>query len=177
MSSVLTQFDWIQQDLPSTAIQFVVHGIPQPRGSKITQVMYDRVTGDPVIDENGRVKTYMRDANKKSGPWMKLVAEYARVCMSYRDLLEGPVLLGAQFYFQRPQSHLGTGRNAGKLRGSAPVEHANVPDLTKILRAVEDAMTGIVYEDDRKIVRYIENTGKNWCLRDPRVEIVVMPAQ
>ena len=38
------------------------------------------------------------------------------------------------FRFVRPKSHYGTGRNAKKLKPSAPPHHTQKPDATKLLR-------------------------------------------
>jgi Holliday junction resolvase RusA-like endonuclease len=51
--------------------------------------------------------------------------------------------------FARPQGHLGTGRNAGTLRGSAPIWKTGSPDLDKVIRGVGDALTyaGVIVDD------------------------------
>jgi Holliday junction resolvase RusA-like endonuclease len=52
------------------------------------------------------------------------------------------------FYFLRPKSHY---RTNGELKNSAPKFMTKTPDLFKCARAVEDAITGIVYLDDSQI--------------------------
>lgn len=52
---------------------------------------------------------------------------------------------------QRPKSHFGTGRNAGKLRNSAPPWPTGKPDVDKILRALLDCGTGIWWRDDAQV--------------------------
>jgi Holliday junction resolvase RusA-like endonuclease len=58
--------------------------------------------------------------------------------------------------FGRPQGHLGTGRNAGKVRASAPNWKVGVPDLDKVIRGVGDALTyaGVI-ADDNLIARWV----------------------
>ncbi len=63
-----------------------------------------------------------------------------------------PVRLTLRFFVLRPRSHFGTGRNNGKLKRSVPSYPEVRPDLSKLLRAIEDAMTRIVYRDDSQIV-------------------------
>jgi Holliday junction resolvase RusA-like endonuclease len=54
----------------------------------------------------------------------------------------GPVLLDVTFIRRRPK---------GMPKKSTP-PHIKYPDLSKFVRAVEDSMTGIVYNDDAQIV-------------------------
>lgn len=57
------------------------------------------------------------------------------------------------FYLPRPKSHLGTGRNTGKLRPSAPRFPNVKPDGDKLTRAVYDALTQArVLKDDANVV-------------------------
>ena len=74
------------------------------------------------------------------------------------------------FYRPRPKSHFGTGRNAAILKPSAPTYPIGRPDALKLARAVEDAMTGVVYSDDALIVR--EVLTKFWG-EPARVEIAI----
>ena len=92
--------------------------------------------------------------------------------MTLHGLIVDPVVLSVTFYFGQPKSHYGTGRNAGKLKASAPIHHANQPDLSKAMRAVEDAMSDIVYRDDRQICRY-GTVEKLWTDAQERAVITV----
>ena len=42
---------------------------------------------------------------------------------------------------------------AANLKPSAPAHHIKTPDLIKLARAVEDAMKGIIYQDDSQVCR------------------------
>jgi len=54
---------------------------------------------------------------------------------------------------QRPKSHYGTGKNAGKVKTTAPAACCRLPDLDNVIKAICDACSnGIVYRDDRQIV-------------------------
>ncbi len=120
-------------------IEFTVPGIPQPRGSK--RAMPNRAGGRPL----------MVDTNAKSKPWMATVAAAASEAMKGRPLLGGPMQLQVSFCFPRPKSHFRTGKNANLLKATAPNEHDKKPDCDKLLRAIGDAMTGVVYFDDAQI--------------------------
>jgi Holliday junction resolvase RusA-like endonuclease len=50
-------------------------------------------------------------------------------------------------------SHYGSGKNAEKLKPTAPKFHTVKPDATKLLRSTEDALTGILWRDDAQIAR------------------------
>jgi Holliday junction resolvase RusA-like endonuclease len=65
---------------------------------------------------------------------------------------DGPVGLAVVFHLRRPKGHFGTGRNADRVKASSPAWPCVKPDCTKLLRGVEDAMTGIVWRDDAQVV-------------------------
>lgn len=53
------------------------------------------------------------------------------------------------FYFARPASHYGTGRNAARLRPSAPRRHTSKPDRDNLEKAVLDVLTSLeMWRDD-----------------------------
>jgi len=63
-------------------------------------------------------------------------------------LLGGALEVSVIFTVPRPKGHFG----ARGLKPSAPAYPTVRPDVTKLLRAVEDACTGIVWRDDAQIV-------------------------
>lgn len=85
-----------------------------------------------------------------------------------------PVSLSIAVAIMRPKSHFGTGRNANKLKASAPHEHTQKPDLCKIIRAVEDSLTGVIWKDDSQICEY-EHCHKSWAASDtpPGTRIII----
>ena len=135
------------------AVSFTVNGKAEPRGSKT------------------RTRWGVRDDNAKSGPFMEHVADVAAQAMAGRPLLEGPLFVELRFWRARPKTHFGTGKNAGVLKPSAlEARPTSKPDLLKLARGVEDAMTGIVYRDDAAIV--IERLAKHYG-EPARVEVRV----
>ncbi len=138
-----------------------VYGKPVPQGSKQSQVIYQG--GKPVI-KNGRVLTVVRNANDDLQNWRNQVAE--AVLWEYQKkvnyvsseeglpLMQGPVSLRIVFLKPRPKGHYGTGRNAGKLKESAPEYPTTRPDTLKLARAVEDALTGVIWQDDSQVVAH-----------------------
>jgi Holliday junction resolvase RusA-like endonuclease len=54
-----------------------------------------------------------------------------------------------EFRMPRPKAHY---KASGEIKADAPWFPIVRPDLTKLLRSTEDAMTGIVWHDDSQIV-------------------------
>lgn len=133
-------------------LRFIVIGKPQPAGSKRAFALRkgDVPTGRvAVVDDNPAAKNWQHAVAEKAADAMKtLDVDAGRPVL----LLDGPLGLAVIFTIRRPAGHYGTGRNTAKLKPSAP-EHPTVrPDCTKLLRAVEDAMSGVVWRDDAQVV-------------------------
>lgn len=69
-----------------------------------------------------------------------------------RPLLDVLLVAYFTFYLKRPKGHYGSGRNAGVLKDSAPAAPGVRPDVLKLARAAEDALTNVVYRDDALII-------------------------
>lgn len=119
-------------------ISFFVPGIPQPGGSK--RGFQHKHTKRIIITED----------NKKSKPWRDSVMA-AAMAVHKGELLRGPVGIVITFVFPRPKGHFGSGKNAARLKASAPKRHTVKPDATKLMRSTEDALKGIVWADDSQI--------------------------
>jgi crossover junction endodeoxyribonuclease RusA len=107
-------------------ISFFVYGLPAPQGSK------KHVGRGIMVEQSKHVK-----------PWRSAVAA------AYHDWweangkpepLEGPVVLEVVFYMPKPKS-----------ARKCDVVPAKRPDLSKLLRSTEDALTGAAYGDDGQI--------------------------
>lgn len=148
----------------SQIVRFTVFGIAAPRGSK---------HAIPKARKDGSLYVGVQDSSERSNDWMHNVS--ASAAAVYRGpLIEGPVRLTATFYFARPKKHFyQTVARAGELRDDAPKHHSQQPDLAKLLRAVEDGITGVVWRDDKQIACYGEQTGKCWTNEQARVEVTI----
>jgi Holliday junction resolvase RusA-like endonuclease len=120
------------------AVAFTVYGKPQPAGSK--RAFRTKRGGVAVTDDNPKAK-----------PWQTAVAETALEQWD-GSLLEGPLALRVIFYVARPKGHYGSGRNSAHVRPSAPPHPITRPDTSKLVRAVEDALTGALWRDDAQVV-------------------------
>jgi Holliday junction resolvase RusA-like endonuclease len=118
----------------AVVIALVVPGVPAPQGSK-TRNRYGGV----------------REDNPATKPWRATITAAAADKMNGRPLLAGPLQLDVTFFFPRRKGDYGSGRNSGVLKPSAPVWKTSAPDTDKLVRAVCDAMKGVVYRDDAEI--------------------------
>jgi len=84
-------------------------------------------------------------------PWRNAVAAEAAMVMPPRPLT-GPLELDVTFVFGRPKGHYGSGRNHATLKPSAPMFCDKRPDLDKLVRAIGDALTGVLVVDDAQFV-------------------------
>ena len=134
-----------------TAIFFTVAGVPAPQGSKT------------------RTKWGVREDNPATRPWRSAVAWEATAAMQGRGPLAGALELRVVFGFPRPKSHYRTGRHAGELKLDAPRYCITKPDADKLLRAIGDAVTGIVCRDDSQ---FVEITATK-LYGSPRAEISI----
>ena len=120
------------------AVEFTVYGQPVPQGSK-------KAIGRNVIE--------IADARLRS--WRHDVASAAYAEMGDTKPFLRPVAIQLHFHFDRPRGHYGTGRNAERLKPSAPAVPGVKPDLDKLIRSVLDAITGIVIRDDCLVVSLV----------------------
>lgn len=155
-----------------TELRLIVLGRPQQRGSKKSHVLYR--DGKPVV-KNGRPIVVTRDQNDdRSLPWMQEVKSSAVVAMrdlGIVDLIIDPIEIEINFFFKRTDSHFGSGRNVGSLRKSAPKWHTQSPDLDKLQRCFGDALTGVVYRDDKQVCRWI--AARHWTTEAERTEAII----
>lgn len=102
-------------------------------------------------------KTLLIPQGGRSKVWEREVKDAARIAHDGDPWPKGtPVALYVIFYFNRPNWHFRT--KAGKvdrsaLKPSAPKYPCGaIGDLDKLVRAIGDALTGVVYGDDCQIV-------------------------
>lgn len=128
-------------------IAFTVRGIPAPQGSKRLLPLGAKRGGRPILVES----------SKRVPKWRKAIRDEARRALEALPLegqarATGPVVVDLHFRLPRPKGHYGTGRNAAVLRPSSPAWPASKPDLDKLVRAVLDALTGLLWVDDAQVV-------------------------
>jgi len=117
-------------------VSFVVYSRAAPQGSK-------RHIGNGVmIESSKRVKPFRADVRK--------AAESAALPPDWP--MAAPMRVGLRFHFARPKSHFKG--NGVALSKSAPEEATShgLGDLEKLARSVNDALSGVLFNDDRQVV-------------------------
>ena len=111
---------------------------------------------------DGKQVAVVTDDSSKSKDWKGDVKRFANDEYA-GPLLEGPLRVAFTFYLARPQWHFGKSLGKPCVSLSAPAFPIVKPDLLKFSRAVEDALTGVVWKDDAQIVtevlmkRYVDS--------------------
>jgi len=67
--------------------------------------------------------------------------------------IETGIHMDINFCFLRPKSHFGTGRNAEKLKKSAPFHHIKKPDIDNLEKFLLDSMNKVFFRDDSQIYK------------------------
>lgn len=109
-------------------IEIIAYGIPAPQGSK-------RHVGRGIMVES----------SKKLRPWRQDVKAAAEAVRGNREPLDAPLLVAMVFTMPKPKS-------APKNRQTWPMR---MPDLSKLARSTEDALTAAgIWSDDARVVEY-----------------------
>lgn len=108
-----------------------------------------KVYGDPIAKARPRfTKTGRTYTPKKTHDYESEVAIMAKAAMGSVEPLKTPVAVFVYVVFPVPQSHSKKRREAC-LNGLE--KHIKKPDLTNVVKSIEDGMNGIVYKDDCQI--------------------------
>jgi Holliday junction resolvase RusA-like endonuclease len=145
----------------SKLLRFFVDGMPLPQGSH-RAIMVGR--HPKIVDQQDMTRRNAKgEITRKSGSlqrWRQAVAEEAASAVSAagQGILYGWVQVGLSFFFERPKSHY---NRSGELSSTGKkCAHPLKYDLSKLQRAVEDALTGNAIRDDAYIVEI--NATKSW---------------
>ncbi len=140
---------------------FWVPGVPGPGGSK---------TFVPIRNSDDTIKIALKWSEKKrrmreqvvgryadaggtkTKAWRTAATGYGRYYGGRAPLLDGPIGWIVAFYQTRPKCHYRTGKYSHLLRDDAPTMPIVNPDASKLLRSTEDALTGVLWVDDNRIV-------------------------
>lgn len=135
-------------------VKFAVSGQPLPQGSKVVK-RRGRVN---VLVDQSDIKTKTRPSNALK-KWRARIADQAAAVYK-AEPWAGPVVLSAEFVLPLPRSYLTT---RGALRRGKPTTPMLKPDLDKLLRAIKDACTKILYHDDAQVIAYRPPMRKRWA--------------
>ena len=139
-----------------TPLTFTVYGIAQAKGNM--RAIHLKGMKFPIVTES----------NRSAKSWAQLVAQGANDALGARApeerlVLDGAIRLTVAFYLPRPK----------KFKRGVPAAHLTAPDWDKLARSIGDALSGVVYHDDKQIVEAV--IGKFYAETDapPRVDIRV----
>lgn len=127
-----------------TGLKFFVAGRPAPQGSK-------RHVGNGIMVES----------SKAVAPWRTTVAWHA----SQHHIgapFDGPLVVRLEFVMPRPTS---------LPKKKATPRHTKRPDIDKLARAMNDAMSGVVWRDDSQIVD--QHVSKRYAELDEQPGVLV----
>lgn len=115
-------------------ISFTAIGVPAPKGS--TKAFYRPGMKFPVVTED----------NKHTRPWASDVKTAAMLTMRSAGIFSIPypteaLQIRILFYMPRPKS-----------LPKRVLYHTKKPDLDKLVRAVKDALTGVMWTDDSQVM-------------------------
>lgn len=119
-------------------IAFEVYGDPAPKGSM-------KLVRGRLIPSNPH----------ELSRWAKNVAGAAHAAMyggRHAVYVERELVVRVEFRLLRPRGHLNA---RGSVKAGAPLRPCVKPDLDKLLRGVLDPLTGLVFDDDSRIVETI----------------------
>ena len=108
-------------------LQFDVFGTAQPQGS--SRAFVNKKTGRAIVTSS----------NPNLKDWRNLISAGAREAMQGLPPLDEPVRIAVAFYLPRPKS----------VKRDEPTVK---PDLDKLVRAILDGLTNIVYRDDAQVI-------------------------
>lgn len=145
---------------------FFVPGRPAVAGSK--KAFVNKKTG----------KASIVDTCERGQSWRVTVGSYAFTSYWSRNLsevlIDEPIEMRMVFYFVRPRGHFSSSKKSpGGLKADAPNWPTGKPDTTKLIRAVEDALNGVIWRDDSIVV--VQSARKVYADR-PGCLVTISPA-
>jgi Holliday junction resolvase RusA-like endonuclease len=108
---------------------FFVVGNPRTKGSK------------SLMRTNGGRYIMIEAGGNKLKKWMRSVK--VKALLTFKEPIEGAIRIDCCFQFRRPKSVK-----------DRLIPHVR-PDLDKLLRAINDALTGIAFKDDAQVTKII----------------------
>lgn len=156
--------------------EFTVVGTPVPQGSTRAFAGKGKAAGRAFItnDPTGTIGKWRGDIRQALQGQRQLATTRGFVEPPATPV-DAPISMRLVFRFARPASHflpVNAKRSTPELKPSAPAQQAvtggRTGDLDKLVRAVLDALTGVLYLDDAQVV--VIGALKRWSDHDPRVE-------
>jgi Holliday junction resolvase RusA-like endonuclease len=125
-------------ELARRIVTFTVAGLPQPKGS--TKAFVPLAWAREAAAAGKAPRAIVTSDNPDAENWQQLIASQAQAAAE-GVLFVGPITVAVIFRLPRP--------------ASAPrriVHHCTKPDIDKLARACLDALTGVVFADDKAVI-------------------------
>lgn len=133
-------------------LEFFIPGLPKPQGR-------------PRAFSRGKfIKVYSPQTE-----WRCNCTKMSADLLALYGQFNEAICVSIEYYFQRPSSHYGTGKNRDQLKKSAPKYHIKKPDNDNLNKAVLDAFgdAGLIKNDSQVvnlISRKVYTTGQQGAL-------------
>ena len=148
-------------------IEFVVYGAP---------VAQPRVKAQAVMSKGGRMFAHVYEPGRKDSPARQWKSNVKAAAVNEQmkgkfPIWDGPIMMSAIFYLPRPAAYC---RNKDP---DGAIYHITKPDTDNLIKGVKDALSGILYHDDKQICverveKFYHEKGKG-----PRAVISVRPLE
>lgn len=137
----------------AAAVGIVVYGEPAPQGSKSYKGRNPKTGRAILVESSKKVKPWRSDVEKAATSVLNAMTAEERACFP----LDGPLI--ARMIFTRAKP-----KGAPKRTRTWPTTY---PDLSKLLRSTEDALTTAgIWHDDARAIEY-ERLAKVYVGEDP----------
>jgi Holliday junction resolvase RusA-like endonuclease len=154
------------------SLTFVVPGVALTKGS--VRAFVPISWAKKALAQNKQPRAVItNDSRRGAAEWQQKISDHASRALADSQMQpfpDCPVILDVWFYFPRPQKF------CTKKYAHVDVPHVTKIDADKALRLVADALSGVVYPDDSRIVdAYVH---KRYCALGamPRAVITVRAA-
>lgn len=123
-----------------------------------TETIKLTVLGEPLAQKRHRHAS--RDRNGRPLPFVMTYDPSEKDKQSLREVvqskapdkpLQGPLRVDLYLYYARLKGHYGTGKNAGKVKDSAPLWKITKPDRDNADKIVLDSLNKIFWIDDAQV--------------------------
>lgn len=132
------------------AVTFTVLGVAAAKGN---------MKAFPFKRGDGTLGAAVTEGTKNSKDWQLAVSGAAQQQCAGK-FFEGAVRLAIVFFLPRPQS-----------LPARVKHHIKKPDVDKLVRAVKDALKGVLWNDDAQVIELF--AWKGYATRQPHVRIIV----
>ena len=117
---------------------------------------------------NGHAKAYDPEKSRNYKAYVRMLATQAMEDTGF-EMIDGPCAVLINAFFEVPKSKSKRFREAALLDQERPTKK---PDADNIVKAIQDALNGLVYKDDAYIVHL---ACQKFYSDNPRVEVYISP--